>query len=100
MIRGVLYLLAAAAIWLGEGYVFSRFLNFAWWQTALMAILYAGLFVVAALHLARLSRRFRSAQDGMAAWRLISLAPMFVLVVGSFMSLPVLLLVAALGKLR
>jgi high-affinity Fe2+/Pb2+ permease len=99
MIRASLYLIAAGAVWLTEGFVFSRFLRFSGWQTALMALVYVGLFLIAAWYLARFARRYRDPVDGLAVWRLISLAPMIALLVGSFASLPILLLVAALGRL-
>jgi hypothetical protein len=38
------------------------------------------------------------AEGGLALWRLLSLAPMLVIVVGSFVSLPLLLLIALLGR--
>ena len=41
---------------------------------------------------------YRTAEEGVALWRLLSLAPMLVVIVGSFASLPILLLIVALGK--
>ena len=78
--------------------MFSWFLHFRAWQVALAAILYLGLFVAATLMLMRFSQRYQEAEGGLAAWRLISLAPMVVAIVGSFASLPILLLIVALGK--
>jgi hypothetical protein len=85
-------------VWFGEGAVFSWFLHFRAWQVALTAIVYLGLFATATVTLIRFARRYRTAEEGVALWRLLSLAPMLVVIVGSFASLPILLLIVALGK--
>ena len=98
MIRALIYLTAGAAIWLAEGFLFSYFLQFHPWQVVLMAAVYLGLLVVA-VRLLRRQMTTRQDAGSMAVWRYLSLAPMLVVIVGSFASLPILILIAALGKL-
>lgn len=98
MIRAILYLLAAGAVWLAEGFLFSYFLRFHLWQTALMAALYAVLFLLAVRLLLDQVRSYERAGTELDVWRYLSLAPILTVVVGSFASLPVLLLIAAVGK--
>jgi hypothetical protein len=98
MIRAVFYLTASAAVWLAEGFLFSYFLAFQPWQVVLMAAIYVVLLGVAVLLLRRQMATYREAGD-MAVWRYLSLAPMILLIVGSFASLPLLLLISGLGKL-
>jgi hypothetical protein len=97
--RAVAYLIASGIIWLAEGFLFSRYLSYSPWQTILMAAIYAGLFLVAARLLLQLWRSSSDADRGLTQWRTLSLAPMITLVLGSFISLPLLLLIAALGKI-
>lgn len=99
MIRAAIYLLVAGGLWMAEGFLFSRLLGFAPWQVAIMVIMYAGLFVAALALLVRFARRYHQTEAELPIWRLISLAPMLLVVVGSFISLPLLLLIAGLGKL-
>lgn len=99
MIRAALYLAAAGLVWLVEGFLFSYFLRFALWQTALMAIVYAGLFLIATRYLIAFAARQHSPEAQVAYWRYLSLAPMLTVVVGSFASLPLLLGILALGHL-
>ncbi|MBV9282834.1 MAG: hypothetical protein JOZ41_22385 [Chloroflexi bacterium] len=99
MIRAALYIVAAAAIWLGEGFMFSRLLGFEAWQVALMAVLYLALFAAALALLLRFAQASLDAEGGLPRWRYLSMAPALVVVVGSFVSLPLLLLILALGRL-
>ncbi|MGH2447202.1 MAG: hypothetical protein ACRDFS_01150 [Chloroflexota bacterium] len=95
MIRAVGYLLASAVVWFAEGYVFSTFLHFSLAQNVTLAIIYAVLFAVAVW----LLLRFAVAQDeNLASWRYLSLAPMLVAIVGSFVSILLVVLVAASGS--
>jgi hypothetical protein len=98
VLRAVAYLIASGIIWLSEGFLFSRYLSYSLWQTILMAAIYSGLFLIAARLLWQLWRSSSDADQGLAQWRTLSLAPMATLVLGSFISLPLLLLIAALGK--
>ena len=98
MIRAALYLIAAGIVWMVEGFIFARLLGFTWWQTALMAAVYVGLWAVAASRLLGLSRSERSTGQPLPEWRYLSLAPMLAVVLGCFASLPSLLLILALGK--
>jgi hypothetical protein len=99
MIRATAYLIASGVIWVIEGFLFSKLLAFSVPQVILTVVLYVTLFAVAAAMLIRSAGEFREGIEGMAHWRLLSLAPMLVAIVGSFVSLPLLLLVAALGKI-
>lgn len=99
MIRAALYLVASGAIWFAEGFIFTTFLGFRAWQIGLVVTIYAVLWVAAAIWLIRLGQRQRALAQPLAAWRYLSLAPMLTVIVGSFASLPILLAIAALGKL-
>ncbi|HEX6507238.1 MAG TPA: hypothetical protein VF221_06350 [Chloroflexota bacterium] len=99
MVRTSLYLLAAAVIWLAEGFLFSRFLAFSTWQTVLLFVFYVALMCAALYALVALARSSGERPDGLAAWRALSLAPMVTFIVGSFVSLPLVLFVLVLGKL-
>ncbi|HZU13129.1 MAG TPA: hypothetical protein VFB58_09845 [Chloroflexota bacterium] len=98
MIRAVLYLLASAVAWFAEGYVFSRFLRFSIAQTIILGLVYLALFLLALLFLRSLATDL-SDRGELPIWRYLSLAPALTLIVGSFASLPILLAIAALGKL-
>jgi hypothetical protein len=91
------YVLVAGVVWFAEGFLFSRFFSFSVWQTALAAVFYLAVFIAAVMTLARRARGEYNVAD-VARWRLLSLAPMLVVILGSFVSLPVMLLVLALGK--
>jgi hypothetical protein len=97
VIRAGFYLSAAAIVWLTEGFIFSRFLDFDARQVTLMAVVYVGLFASAILFLIRTSARDGVGQR-LPRWRMLSAAPMISLILGSFVSLPVLLVVASLGR--
>lgn len=99
MIRATVYLAAAGIVWLVEGFLFSYFLRFALWQTVLMAALYGGLFLLAVRSLLVQMQRQPDSESTLAYWRYLSLAPMVVAVIGSFASLPLLLIILALGHL-
>ena len=83
---------------MAEGFLFSRLLSFSRWQVALMAGMYVILFIAALLLLRRFVDRHTGPERDLALWRILSLAPMLVVVIGSFVSLPVLLLIAAVGR--
>lgn len=99
MIRAYLYLFAAGVIWLVEGFLFSRYLYLAIWQTAVLAILYVVLFGIAVSILMKSLRQQTRGPEGVPPWRLLAYAPVLVTIVGSFVSLPLILLVVALSKL-
>jgi hypothetical protein len=98
VIRASLYLGVSALIWFAEGFIFSRFLAFSVWQTGILALFYMALFGAALRALRNFTLKEASKPDGMAAWRVLSLAPMLTTILGSFVSLPVVLFVLALGK--
>lgn len=99
MIRAYLYLGAAGIIWLIEGFLFSYYLRFDPWQVAMMATVYVTLYAIAVWYFLRSLREPHERERDLSVWRMVSIAPMVVMVVGSFVSLPLILLVAALGKL-
>jgi hypothetical protein len=98
LLRAYIYLAAAGVIWLIEGLLFSHYLTFAPWQTGLLALIYLGLYAIA-LRFFLISLRNQPDNRDLPPWRVVSLAPMLVVLLGSFISLPLILLVAALGKL-
>lgn len=98
MIRASLYVVAAGVIWVVEGYLFSRLLQMALWQTGLLMCVYLGLFVAAVAALWRAGHRRSLPRQEAPVWRYLALAPMLVAIVGSFVSLPLVLLVALLGR--
>ena len=98
MVRALFYLIVSALIWLGEGFLFSRLLGFTVLETALAAVVYLGLFAVAVFAFVRHTGRAGTANSDLPEWRLLSAAPMIVVIVGSFMSLPVLLAIYAIGS--
>jgi hypothetical protein len=97
MFRAYLYLAAAGVIWLIEGFLFSYYLGFAAWQVALLAIVYLALYTLALRVFVRSLRNY-GGEGELSPWRAVSLAPMIVVVVGSFVSIPLVIAVAALGK--
>jgi hypothetical protein len=99
MSRATMYLLACGAIWFTEGYIFSVFLAFRVWQTLLLTTVYAALWLTAAAWLFALVRREGANGNALPAWRYLSLAPMLTVTLGSFISLPIVVTIAALGKL-
>ncbi|GAC1444791.1 MAG: hypothetical protein NVSMB52_04450 [Chloroflexota bacterium] len=99
MIRAYIYLCVAGIIWMVEGFLFSHFLHFKWWQVILLALVYLGLYGLAVTTFLRSLDSPNDMVPGSTAWRAVSVAPMFVVIVGSFASLPIILLVAAAGKL-
>lgn len=92
-----MYLGIAGLIWLGEGILFGHFLRMSPWQIVLLVILYVALYVVV-LRYFLLSLRDEHGAPDMAKWRAVSVAPMVVTIIGSFVSLPLILLVAVLGR--
>jgi hypothetical protein len=99
MVRATLYVGASALIWLAEGFMFSRFLAFSLWQTAFLGVVYLALLGVSLRALRRAWRRQAEVSSDLAAWRLLSLAPMVATILGSFVSLPIVLAVLTLGKI-
>jgi hypothetical protein len=99
MFRASLYVGASALIWFAEGFLFSRFLGFSIWQTATLGLFYVALFAASLWALRDVVRQGYESNGSVTAWRMLSLAPMVTVIIGSFVSLPVVLLVLALGKL-
>jgi hypothetical protein len=99
MARAYLYLALAGLAWLIEGFLFSHYLNFSWWQSGILGVLYLSLFALATQRLLDALRAPPDTSAHVAAWRVVTLAPMLVVILGSFASLPLIVVVAALGKL-
>jgi uncharacterized membrane protein YhaH (DUF805 family) len=98
MFRAAVYLGAAGIVRLAEGFLFSRFFGFSAGQTVAAAIFYVALYGVAISLLVRALRSGDETGD-LARWRCLSLAPMVVVVLGSFVSLPVMLVILAVGRI-
>ena len=89
----------AGAVWLAEGFVFGSFFRFSSSQTVAMAVIYIALFAAACVAFVRRAERYsREGDSDLPLWRYVSLAPQITVVVGSFLSLPLLMLVLALGR--
>jgi hypothetical protein len=69
------------------------------WQTTLMAVVYLTLFAIAVRYLVVLTGRYGERDARLTYWRYLSLAPMLTVVLGSFASLPLILIILALGHL-
>ena len=95
MIRSGVYLLASAVIWFAEGTVFSIFLGFTRVQIALMGAVYLALFAIGVRAIFVMSRQ----QFDLPRWRILAMGPMLVLVIGSFISLPIMAFIALLGAI-
>lgn len=97
MFRATFYLLLAGSIWFVEGFLFSKFLGFTLLQTTGAAIFYVLVYVAVVRQLTLAFRRDDARGDA-ARWRYLSLAPMLTVVVGSFASLGVMLLIVMAGQ--
>jgi hypothetical protein len=97
--RAVIYLALAGAVWMAEGFIFSQFLGFSRWQIVLMTVMYVALFSLAILALRRQRQDYIEREGNLPSWRWLSLAPMLTLIIGSFVSLPLLLFILAIGKI-
>jgi hypothetical protein len=97
MIRAYLYLGFAGVVWLIEGFLFSHYLQFEPWQVVLTGLIYVALYGIVVINFSRSLRAHQGDRES-SAWRAVSLVPMLVVVVGSFASLPLIVAVAALGK--
>jgi hypothetical protein len=99
MLRACFYLMSSGLIWLVEGFLFSYYLGLAIWQEALLLIIYLALFGVALRATLQALRSRPDSPEGISAWRLLAFAPAAVAILGSFVSLPLILIVVALGRL-
>lgn len=103
-LRTALYLLAAGIVWFAEDFVFSRGLRFNAAQTAVVTLYFLALFGSAVWLVLRTHRRLAGAvtlpgPEDFTVARLVSLAPVLTLVVGSFAALPVIILVLLAGSI-
>ncbi len=99
MIRTSIYIGASVLIWFAEGFLFSRFLAFSVAQTALLGVFYCVLLGAAIVGTRAMLRAPSHTAVEISQWRALSVAPMATTIVGSFLSLPLVLLVLALSKL-
>lgn len=99
MLRAYFYLIASGVIWLVEGFLFSYYLGLVLWQSALLLVIYLALLGVALRATVRTLRDHPETPEGVSPWRLLAFAPAAVAIVGSFISLPLILIVVALGRL-
>ena len=99
MVRAYLYLILSGVIWLIEGFLFSYYLGLAIWQSIILLVIYLTLFGAAVRAALQTLRAQPPGPEGVAAWRLLAFAPAVVTILGSFLSLPLILLVVALGRL-
>lgn len=103
--RTALSLATAAVIWFGEDFLFTRGLGLGRAQTAVVSAYFVALFIAALWAIRRLysglSRAPQTSGEledgGIPIARLISLAPMLVVVLGSFVALPVIILTLVIG---
>lgn len=99
MLRAALYLGASGVVWLAEGIIFSQFLGFRTWQVILTIAIYAGLFGVAVETFRRTMSHPTDRPAGVSSWHFLALAPMAAVIVGSFVSLPIVMLILLLGQI-
>ncbi len=98
MARGLFYLFISVVLWCTEAALFSRLLNFSFGQTLALLCIYLVLATAVVASFVRRMRGLKVAMQDMPEWRYMSLGPMLVTIVGSFVSLPLLLFVAVAGK--
>lgn len=100
--RTVAYLLAAAIIWFAEDFAFSRGLGFNAAQTAVVTIYFLVLFVGAVWFICRTHARLSASttpDEHLSVARVVSMAPVVTVLLGSFAALPVIVLVLLLGTI-
>lgn len=97
MTRAILYLFIAGLVWLVEGFLFSRLLHLGPAEIAVVVIMYAVLFSLAAGAFVRYAGSSGTDQGDLARWRMLASAPMVVVIIGSFLSLPLVVLVAVIN---
>lgn len=98
------YLLAAGAIWFAEDVVFTRAFGFNAGQSAVVTIYFLALFVGAILFAVKTYRRAKADGDRgqpseLSIDRIIAVAPVLTVIVGSFAALPIIVLVLIGGYL-
>jgi hypothetical protein len=100
-VRPILYLTASGLVWFAEDYLFTRGLRFNAAQTVVVTVYFVALFGAAVrfilLAYARADKGVPSGSNDISPDRLVAMAPVFTLIVGSFAALPMLMLVLVLG---
>ncbi len=99
--RTALYLCAAGAIWFAEDAVFSLAFRFGILQTCIVTVYFVGLFICAVWYVFKLSRQGLNApsESELPIAKIVSMAPVLAVVLGSFAALPIFLLVLLVGAL-
>lgn len=97
IIRASAYTGLPAAVWMAECFLFSHFLHFSAPQVVVMAVVYMLLLAGAVCLFIRFARSLPAYDGQLPVWRLLALAPMLVATIGSFLSLILVVLIAALG---
>ncbi len=101
--RTVLYLAAAGAIWFAEDVVFSRAFGFNLAQTAVVTLYFVILFGLAVRFVIHTYRRLnsspRSADADYPIAKVVSMAPVIAVLLGSFAALPIFMFVLIAGAL-
>ena len=99
--RTVTYLAAAGAIWFAEDVVFSRAFGFGVAQTAVVTLYFIALFAIAFWSVIRTYRRMEAspASDDLdfPIARIVSMAPVITVLLGSFAALPIFMFVLIAG---
>jgi hypothetical protein len=99
--RTALYLAAAAVIWCAEDVLFTRALGFGTVQIAVVSAYFVLLFATAILmtvHFYRHSTAGKpAARAALPATRLVAAVPVLVVILGSFLALPVILFTLLVG---
>jgi hypothetical protein len=100
--RTVIYLTVAGALWATECIVFARALQFDVIQTTIFGVYFAVLFGAALVFLGRFygdtSQISDESRAEFSSARLISLAPMLTVILGSFAAFPVMILLVVFGS--
>lgn len=100
--RAIIYLFAAGVIWFAEDAVFSRGLGFDLAQTAIVTVYFIALFALAVWFLLAMYRKQQAGEiraGDLPVARILSMAPVLTLIVGSFAALPVFILVLIAGSI-
>lgn len=99
-VRTILYLIAAGIIWFAEDVIFSRAFGFNPGQVTLLTVYFAALFAVSIWLVVRLYQKVAADSEipELVPARAVAMAPVIMVLVGSFAALPVLVLVLILGS--
>jgi hypothetical protein len=101
--RTIIYLAAAGAIWFAEDLVFSRAFGFNLLQTAVVTLYFIILFGLAVRFVLETYRSLeqnpQATESDFPIARVVSMAPIITVLLGSFAALPIFMLVLIVGAL-